>query len=165
MATYKGMELVFPAEDRELEGFFEGCRKHEFRVQKCGGCGLLRWPPGYSCPWCMSTEFNWEVVSGKGTIYSYEIVSQAIQGAFRDWVPYPIVLVELDEQRGRPTEPEALRVMANLVDADFTPEKEENFGIGTRVMAVYQDLDDFSVFQWRISGEPPEGEVWQFQAR
>ena len=166
MAIYKGMELVFPKGDRELEGFFEGCLRHEFRVQQCGGCGLLRWPPGYTCPWCTSTGFTWQTVSGKGTIYSYQIVTQAIQGAFRDWVPYPIVLVELDEQRGRPTEHEALRVMANLVDGDFNPEKEEAIGIGKRVVATFQDLgEDFSLFQWRLSDEPPEGEVWQFVRR
>lgn len=166
MATYKGMEVVFPADDPELAGFFDGCRRHELRVQQCGGCGLLRWPPGYTCPWCQSTEFSWQTVSGKGTIYSYEIVEQAIQGAFRDWVPYPVVLVELDEQRGRPTEHEALRVMANLVDVDFHPEREENTAIGKRVQAVYHDLgDDFSLLQWRLSDEAPEGEVWQFRAR
>ena len=38
----------------------------------------------------------------QGTIYSYEIVTQAIQPAFADWVPYPVVLVELDEQRSVP---------------------------------------------------------------
>lgn len=170
MAVYKGLEIVFPKDDPELTGFFEGCRQHELRLQKCGGCGLLRYPPGYSCPWCASTEFSWQAVSGKGTIYSYEIVVQAVQRAFREWTPYPVVLVELDEQQGRPTEHEALRVLANLVDADFNAEQEENVAIGQRVVAVFQDLeedggDPFTLFQWRPSDEPPEGEVWQFVQR
>ena len=53
-------------------------------------------------------------MSGKGTIYSYEIVVQAIQPGFRDWAPYPVVLVELDEQRGEPSPDEAIRIIANL---------------------------------------------------
>jgi DUF35 OB-fold domain, acyl-CoA-associated len=42
----------------------------------------------------------WSPVSGRGTIDSYEIVVRAIQPDFRGWAPYPVVVIELDEQRG-----------------------------------------------------------------
>jgi len=69
----------------------------------------------------MELGWTWQEVSGRGAIYSYEIVAHAIQPGFREQTPYAVVLIELDEQRGQPTPDEALRVIANLVKADFTP--------------------------------------------
>ena len=62
-------------------------------VQRCTSCGLLRGEIGSACPFCTAGGWEWHEVSGKGVIYSYEIVTQAIQPAFADWVPYPVVLV------------------------------------------------------------------------
>src|SRR5439155_494840 len=89
-----------------------------------------RYPPSHGCPWCGTLEWTWQEVSGRGHIYSYEIVAHAIQPGFKEWTPYAVVLVELDEQRGTPTEHEAIRLIANLVTPDFRPEKEDNVAIG-----------------------------------
>jgi uncharacterized OB-fold protein len=86
-------------------------------MKACRQCRLLRYPPGAACPWCNSLEWSWQEVSGKGTIYSYEIVMQAIQGGFRDWAPYPVVLVELDEQRGQPTTDDELAALQAITGA------------------------------------------------
>ena len=56
-----------------------------------------------------------------------------MNSAFRDWTPYPVILVELDEQRGQPTADRSLRIASNCIDADGNPEQEENIGIGKRV--------------------------------
>src|SRR3989338_6565307 len=120
--SYKGMEVSVADLDQEHKGFFEAAREHRLVVKKCKGSALLRWDPSPACPWCASLEWEWQQVSGNGTIYSYEIVTQPIQPGFRDWVPYPIVLVELDEQRGVPTAAEALRMIGNLVDSNFGAE-------------------------------------------
>jgi uncharacterized OB-fold protein len=101
-------------------------------------------------------------VSGGGHIYSYEIVAHAIQPGFKDWTPYPVVLIELDEQRGQPTADQALRIIANLVTADFRAEKEENVAIGKRVRVLFHDLGpDFALPQFTLTDEPPEGRVWR----
>jgi hypothetical protein len=111
----------------------------------------------------MSLEWEWKPVSGRGHIYSYEVVHHAIQPGFKEWTPYAVVLVELDEQRGRPTADEALRVIANLVTPDFRPEAEQNVAIGKRVRVVFQDLaPDFALPQFTLTDEPPEGRVWRF---
>ena len=106
---YRGMNLIIPDNDTEWKGYFEAARAHRLVMKQCRDCGRLSYPPGAACPWCTSLEWTWQDVSGKGTIYSYEIVMQAIQAGFRDWAPYPVVLVELDEQRGQPTADEALK--------------------------------------------------------
>ena len=163
MSDYRGMTLQVAANDNENKGYFEAARAHQLVIKACEDCGKLRWEPGPTCPWCLSMKWRWQPVSGKGTIYSYQIVHHAIQPGFKEWAPYPIVLVELDEQRGEPTPDEALRMVMNLVDADFNAEREENVAIGKRVEIVFNDIDaDFSLPQWRLSTEQPTGLVWQF---
>jgi uncharacterized OB-fold protein len=163
-AQYRGMNLIIPDNDTEWKGYFEAAREHRLVMKKCRSCGMLRYPPGAACPWCTSLEWTWQDVSGKGTIHSYEIVMQAIQAGFRDWAPYPVVLVELDEQRGQPTVDEGLRLISNLVSNDFTAEKEENVAIGKRVEVTFLDVSpEFSLPLFKLSQEPPQGPVWQFK--
>ena len=163
MSEYRGMVLVVAPNDNEHGGYFAAAKEHRLVVKACDDCGLLRWEPGAACPWCNSMRSHWQQVSGKGTIYSYQIVCQAIQAGFREWAPYPIVLVELDEQRGQPTPDEALRMVMNLVDADFNAEREENVAIGKRVEVCFLDIDaDFTLPQWRLSADQPSEGLWQF---
>jgi uncharacterized protein len=163
-AQYRGMNLIIPDNDTEWKGYFEAAREHRLVMKVCRHCRLLRYPPGAACPWCTSLEWSWQDVSGKGTIYSYEIVMQAIQAGFRDWAPYPVVLVELDEQRGQPTAEEGLRLISNLVTDDFKAEKEENVGIGKRVEVTFLDVSpELSLPLFKLSQEPPQGPVWRFK--
>ena len=159
---YRGMNLIVPENDSEWKEYFQAVRQHRLVMRKCAACGLMRYPPTHVCPWCTALEWTWQEVSGKGTIHSYEIVVQAIQPGFRDWAPYPVVLVELDEQRGQPTPDEGLRMIANLVRPDFTPEPDENVAIGKRVRVLFQDLSpELALPHFTLSSEPPEGRLWR----
>lgn len=160
MPEYRGVTVVV---DADSEGYWEAAREHRFVMKKCSDCGLMRWYPGPACPFCMSIEWEWQQVSGKGMIHSYMIVTQAIQAGFRDYVPYPVVLVELDEQRNTPEEHISLRIAANLVDDNFVPVPESEVGVGKRVEVVFQDVaEDLTLPQFRLTNEPPEEPVWQF---
>ncbi len=159
---YRGMALIVPVNDSEWRRYFEAARDGRLVVRRCGGCGLLRYPPGAGCPWCGAGASTWQEVSGRGTIYSYEVVAQAIQPGFRDWAPYPVVVVELDEQRGAPTPDDGLRVVGNLVTRDFRPEAEEFVAIGARVEVCFQPIaPDFWLPQFRLSDEPPAHGLWR----
>jgi uncharacterized OB-fold protein len=160
---YRGMQLMVPDNDSEFLGYYEAARQHRLVMKQCSACNLLRFPPGSGCPWCMSLDWTWQEVSGKGTIYTYEIIVHAIQPGFRDFSPYAVVVVELDEQRGIPSEHDGLRVVANLVDGQFNPEAEANVAIGKRVEVVFQDInEEFTLPQFKLSNEPSAGPIWQF---
>ena len=91
----------------------------------------------------MSREATWVPVEGKGAVHSYTEVHHAIQPAFKAHTPYLILLVDLDTQKGKPTEHEALRVVGNLVTPDgklAPPEMVKTVGIGTRVRMVFTDV-------------------------
>jgi hypothetical protein len=85
-------------------------------------------------------------------------------------VPYPVVLVELDEQRGVEWrwgvegERVSVRLVTNLVRRDdpTRPEDEAEVAIGRRVEVCFVDLsDDMALPQFRLSNEPPEYEPWR----
>jgi uncharacterized OB-fold protein len=157
------MALIVPDNDSEWKEFYAAARQHRLVMRACRACGLMRYPPSHACPWCMAREWDWREVSGRGTIVSYEIVTHAIQPGFKEWAPYAVVLVELDEQRGQPTPDEALRVIANLVQADGRPEAEAQVAIGKRVRATFHDLSpDLALLQFTLTDEPPVGRAWRF---
>ena len=160
--SYRGMTLLVPDNDSEWAEYFAHARAHTLMMRACTACGLMRYPPTHACPWCMDLGWRWQEVSGRGTIHSYEIVAHAIQPGFKELTPYHVVLVELDEQRGRPTPDEALRIIGNLVKDDLSPEAEARVAIGARVKVVFQDLaDHFALPQFTLSGEAPVGRVWR----
>ncbi len=160
---YRGMTLLVPDNDSEWRDYFAHARAHRLVMRACTGCGLMRYPPSAGCPWCGGPGWRWQEVSGRGTIYSYEVVTHAIQPGFRDVTPYVVVLVELDEQRGQPTPDEGLRIIGNLVRPDLTMEDEREAAIGRRVRVVFQDLaDHLALPQFTLTDEPPAGRVWRF---
>ncbi|MFN0299874.1 MAG: Zn-ribbon domain-containing OB-fold protein [Burkholderiales bacterium] len=137
---YLGMTLSIADLDGENAAYFRYCAQGELRLQRCKACALVRYPPGPACPWCTGNAFDWVPMSGRGTVYSYTEVRHAVQPAFRAHVPYLALLVELDEQRGQPSEHEAIRMIGNLAMPDGVlapPDVVETVGIGSRVRVVF----------------------------
>lgn len=163
---YLGMSLSVSDIDVENLEYFRACGRHEFSLQVCDRCGLLRYPPTTACPWCTTDSWTWQPVEGRGSVYSYSEVAHAIQPQFREHLPYLLLLVELDTQRGQPSPGESLRVVGNLVDADgnlASPEMVARVGIGTRVRIVYRDVGDgFAIPQWTIDEAAPQPVPWRY---
>ncbi len=97
------MSLSIDDLDHENLSYFKHCAAHDFHLQKCDDCSLLRYPPTTGCPWCASPSATWTAVEGKGEVHSYEEVHHAIQPAFKGHTPYMVLLVDLDTQKGQPT--------------------------------------------------------------
>ena len=141
-AKYLDMPLDINDLDVENLAYFKHCAAHDFHLQQCSACGLLRYPPTTACPWCASPGSDWVSVEGRGAVHSYTEVHHAIQPAFKSHTPYLILLVDLDTQKGRPSEHEALRVVGNLMTPEgklAPPEMVRRVGIGTRVRMVFAD--------------------------
>jgi uncharacterized OB-fold protein len=165
VADYLGMSLSIDDLDVENLAYFRYCAAHDFHLQRCEVCGLLRYPPATACPWCMGRESKWVRVEGEGTVHSYTEVHHAIQPAFRGRTPYLILLVDLDTQKGKPTEHEALRVVGNLATPEgklAPPELVEKVGIGTRVRMVFSDVaPGLSLPQWTLADAQHET-AWRY---
>src|SRR5262249_25059837 len=109
---------------------------------------------------------QWFAVEGKGSVHSYTEVHHAIQPAFKAHTPYQVLIVDLDTQKGRPTEHEALRVVGNLATADgklAPPDMVRRVGIGTRVRMVFADVaPGLSLPQWTIDETEQQPAPWRY---
>ena len=163
---YLGMNLTVLDVDKENHTFFEYCAKGDFRLQKGKDSGLLRYPPTTACPWTGDREYEWVSVEGKGSVHSYAEVHHGIQPAFKARTPYLILLVDLDTQKGKPSEDESLRVAGNLVTEDgelAPPELVKQVGIGSRVRMVFSQVSDgFALPQWIIDETADQPTPWRF---
>lgn len=153
-ATYLGMPLEINDLDVENLAYFKYCAAHDFHLQRCDACGLLRYPPTTGCPFCAHAKSTWTRVEGKGAVHSYSEVHHAIQQSFRQHTPYLILLVDLDTQKGKPTEQQALRVVGNLATDDgklAPPDMVKRVGIGSRMRMVFADVaPGLSIPHWTI---------------
>ncbi len=75
--------------------FWEGCRAHELRYQRCADCGNANFPPTEHCRLCLSTSLEWTRGSGCGEIYSWTVVHRPVTTDFEP--PYAPAIVMLDE--------------------------------------------------------------------
>lgn len=115
----------------ELEPFFAAAARRELVVQRCAGCGLLRFPAREMCRACGSRDAGWVAVSGRGTVYSFYWMHQVYHPGFADHVPYPVVVVELDE---------GPRITCNVVDCS-----REELRIGLPVEVTFETRGDVAL--------------------
>ena len=164
-ATYRGLNLEVADQDADNLAYFRHCASGVFHLQRCEACRLLRYPPGPGCPWCGSGASHWEPVPMRGTVHTYTEVHHAIQPGFRPASPYAVLIVDLDEQRGRPTTHEALRVVGNLVTPDgelAPPERVREVGIGSRVRMVFTSVGpEIALPNWTLDARPDDSPPWR----
>jgi uncharacterized OB-fold protein len=115
----------------------------------------------------MGAESKWVPVEGKGEVHSYTEVHHAIQPAFKAHTPYMVLLVDLDTQKGKPTEHESLRVIGNLATPDgklAPPDVVKEVGIGTRLRMVFADVaPGLSLPHWTIDETAPQpAKPWRY---
>jgi uncharacterized OB-fold protein len=115
-----------PRIDEESKGFWEGCQRHELYIQRCRSCGRTRYYPRALCPHCLSSDTEWVLSSGRGTVYTYTVTQQNQAAGFRDSLPYVLAYVELKE---------GVRVLTNIVDCDPTAVR-----IGMPVEVMFEDV-------------------------
>jgi uncharacterized OB-fold protein len=165
-ADYLGMPLSIDELDGENLAYFKYCAEHDFHLQLCESCNLLRYPPTTACPWCMHAQAKWVPVAGRGAVHAYTEVHHAIQPAFKAFTPYLVLLVDLDTQKGRPSAEEALRIVGNLTTAEgklAPPDMVERVGIGTRVRMVFSDVaPGLALPQWTIDENAQQPKPWRY---
>ena len=117
-----------PKLERDTHGYWEHLRRHELVIQRCTRCRTYRHHPRPMCPECHSLEFEWARMSGRGTIYTYAIVTQPLHPFWAGKTPYNVVLVELEE---------GVRIVSNLVDCP-----NDLIRIGMPVTVVWEDVSE-----------------------
>ncbi len=106
--------------------FYEYCKKHELRFQRCTDCGMWRHVPRDMCAKCGSFNWEWAKSAGKGTVFSWTTAMQPMLPQFADLVPYSPVVIEMDE---------GVRLVSWLTDVP-----PDDLRLGLPVEVVFDDV-------------------------
>ncbi|HEX5452061.1 MAG TPA: OB-fold domain-containing protein [Candidatus Limnocylindrales bacterium] len=116
--------------------FWEGCLEGELRLQVCEPAGHVRYPISERCPRCLSTDYRWQPMSGRGEILSWVMFRHAYNPAWAAEVPYNVVLVQL---------PEGPRMFGNA-----EPLGADDLAVGEAVHVVFAEpVDGVAVPRWQ----------------
>ncbi len=138
--TLVAYEKPLPVLTERNRPFWEGAKQGELRLQKCTACGHIRYPILPVCTVCLSDGTEWVAVSGKGEVFARLIYHNSYNAAFKDDIPYNVVLVQLDE---------GPRLYSNIVG---TPNEE--IKVGDRVAVTFDPVtDEISIPKFRIVGK------------
>lgn len=122
-----------PAPPQDSAFFWDGLEEGELRIQRCGGCGVLRHPPRPMCARCGSMDWDHVVSSGRGEVYSYVVHHHPpVPGR---QMPFAVALVELDE---------GTRIVGNVLDAEVA-----DVHVGMPLEVVFVRDDGRTLPQWR----------------
>lgn len=116
--------------DTDVGAFWRAAQDHRLTYQLCGRCGRVVFYPRAHCPHCGSEDLHVHDSAGVGTLYSYTVIRQTPDPAFRDDAPYIVALVDLAE---------GFRVLTHL---RAEPEEAE---VGQRVRLEWMTRDDFEL--------------------
>lgn len=106
-----------------IESFYKFVSERKIMAARCSECGTLLLPPRPVCTKCLSTDFKWVELRGKGKLLSYTVIHVSpVQ--FESMAPYTVGIVELEDGPHLPgmirdVEPEKIMVGMDLtVDFD-----------------------------------------------
>jgi hypothetical protein len=127
MAESKTYRLPLPhAGGASASEFYNFCRQHELRFQRCTGCGTWRHIPRDMCAKCGSFDWEWARSSGKGKLFSWTTAIQPMLPQFKDVMPYSPAIVELEE---------GVRMVTWLTDV-----KPDELKLGMPVEVAFDDV-------------------------
>ena len=127
-------DVLRPVVSRDTAFFWDGTAAGELRIQRCGGCGALRHPPGPMCPGCGAAKPEYIVAAGTGEVYSFVVQHHPpVPGKS---LPIVVALVQLTE---------GVRMVGELLHV--SPERVR---IGLPVRAEFVRVDDtLTLPAWR----------------
>jgi uncharacterized protein len=129
--NFEGFGELFPEINELNAPFWNGLADGEVRLQKCGKCSAQQYPAESFCYACGAQDLSWVKVAGEGTVYSFIVVHQQYHKAFKEFLPYTVAIVQMDEG------PRMLSAMLGL---------QRPIGIGDRVKPCIRRVDKERAF-------------------
>jgi uncharacterized OB-fold protein len=86
-----------PQIDEVNRRFWEATRRGELYLQRCKDCRHVWYPAGMNCPKCLSTNFEWSAMSGRGTVWSFIVYHHCWHPGFQKDIPYNVAMIQLEE--------------------------------------------------------------------
>lgn len=114
--------------------YFDAARDGRLRLQKCPRDGFFFYPR-VACPTCLGDDWQWEDVSGRGTVYSYTIDRIGLDATQRSRLPLVVAIIELDE---------GPRMTSNVVGC-----APEDVSVGQAVEVTFEDLGEETLVHFK----------------
>ncbi len=119
--------------------YWQAAKEHRLALPRCEDCEQFWFPPSRTCPHCLSGNFAFKDVSGRGKVFSYVTFHRVYRPAFAEEVPYVVALVELEE---------GPRLLTNILGVSH-----EDVRCEMPVEVVFDDYDeDISVPKFKPAG-------------
>jgi uncharacterized protein len=129
--------------DQWTRPWWDAARERRLTAAQCEACCRFRMPPTPFCPHCRSQAIQWPTLSGKGTVFSFTIVTRAVIPAMESCIPYVPALIDLDGAPGA-------RLTTNIVGVPV-----DAITIGAAVEVVFEDRSDGVVVpRFTLAGRP-----------
>ncbi|MBT39928.1 MAG: hypothetical protein GY772_19110 [bacterium] len=93
---------------RDSEFFWEAARREELVAERCADCGILRSPPRPMCPHCNSVARETQVLSGRGSIYTWVIPRYPVVPGFEG--THIVAVIDLEE---------GIRLVSNICEIAY----------------------------------------------
>ena len=127
----------------ENRPFWQGCKEGKLRLQQCNDCGHIRYPISHCCPKCLSYQFEWKDLSGRGEVFSYVVFHQLYNKAFEKDIPYNVALVQLEE---------GPRMYSNVVGVDSND--SDAVKVGDKLEAVFDPVNpEVTIPRFKLRGK------------
>jgi uncharacterized OB-fold protein len=125
-----------PEIDEINRPFWEATRRGELRLQRCQDCRQVWYPAGTNCPKCLSTNFEWSPMRGRGTVWSFIVYHHCWHRGFEKEIPYNVAMIQLEE---------GPIVISNIVEV-----KNEAIKVGMPVKVVFEPAtDEVTLFKFK----------------
>ena len=79
-----------------VAAFAEHLRAGKLMASRCTACGQRSFPPRADCERCLSPEFEWLEISGRGRLLTWSRIDAAPAG-FEAYAPYVVGMIELSD--------------------------------------------------------------------
>jgi hypothetical protein len=116
-----------PVPDADSAPYWAAAREGKLLVQRCESCGHFQLYGRAVCTVCWG-EVSWVEASGRGEVATWTVIRQNYSRPFRDWIPYVVALVDLEE---------GPRLMTNIVGCD-----PDEVTMGMKVVARFEEVSE-----------------------
>jgi uncharacterized OB-fold protein len=91
------MPRLEPSPTPLSEPFWDATRSQQLIVQRCDDCNATVWYPRERCTSCLGDRLRWVESTGRGEVYTFNIMHKAANPMLADMAPFVLALVDLDD--------------------------------------------------------------------
>jgi uncharacterized protein len=91
------MRKPIPVPDEVTKPFWDAVNERRLVAQYCTACKRYQQPPERQCGKCGSQMLEFRPLSGRGTIYSLQVMHDTRVRLMQEYQPFSIAVVEVEE--------------------------------------------------------------------